>query len=81
MNVYNFKGKGLPALVIVFCIFLSGLQDMAYGLTLPQQDTIPAQGQKTKQPVYVTTRLVSDKPVIDGKLDDECWKQGNWAGD
>jgi len=25
--------------------------------------------------------LVTEKPVIDGKLDDECWKHGNWAGD
>lgn len=33
-----------------------------------------------KQPVYTTTRLVTPKPVIDGKLDDECWKKGTWAG-
>jgi hypothetical protein len=24
---------------------------------------------------------VTKKPVIDGKLDDECWKYGTWAGD
>ncbi len=34
-----------------------------------------------KQPVYTTSRLVTAKPVIDGKLDDECWKKGTWAGD
>lgn len=34
-----------------------------------------------KQPVYTTSRLVTPKPVIDGKLDDECWKHGTWAGD
>jgi Domain of unknown function (DUF1083). len=35
-----------------------------------------------KQPsrVYTTTRLTTPKPVIDGKLDDECWKTGVWAG-
>ena len=33
------------------------------------------------QPVYTTSRLVTAKPVIDGKLDDECWKVGTWAGD
>ena len=41
-----------------------------------QQDTI----SKVKQPVYTTSRLVTPKPVIDGKLDDECWKRGTWAG-
>jgi hypothetical protein len=33
------------------------------------------------QPVYITARLVTAKPVIDGVLDDECWKKGTWAGD
>ncbi len=31
--------------------------------------------------VYNTVRLSTKKPVIDGKLDDECWKTGEWAGD
>ena len=45
-----------------------------------EQDTIKKQGQ-VKQPVYTTSRLVTEKPVIDGKLDDDCWKHGTWAGD
>ena len=45
-----------------------------------QQDTIYKQAA-LKQPVYTTTRLISEKPVIDGKLDDECWKEGAWAAD
>ncbi len=31
--------------------------------------------------VYHTTRIQSPKPVIDGKLDDICWKEGQWTGD
>ena len=31
--------------------------------------------------VYTATRLTADKPVIDGVLDDPCWKIGEWAGD
>jgi len=46
-----------------------------------QQDTLQKQTSAFRQPEYTTTRLVTPKPVIDGKLDDECWKQGNWAGD
>lgn len=45
-----------------------------------QNDSISA--KKTK-PVrnYTTTRLSTAKPIIDGKLDDDCWKTGEWAGD
>jgi hypothetical protein len=44
-----------------------------------QQDTVPKQPASVKQPVYTTSRLTTAKPVIDGKLDDECWKTGVWA--
>ena len=43
------------------------------------RDTVYTQNSP-KQPVYTTSRLVTAKPVIDGKLDDECWKKGTWAG-
>ncbi len=46
----------------------------------PLQDTVPKKGAVV-QPVYTTTRLVTSRPAIDGKLDDECWKHGTWAGD
>ncbi len=46
---------------------------------ISKQDTIHTQNSP-KQPVYTTSRLVTAKPVIDGKLDDECWKKGTWAG-
>jgi hypothetical protein len=44
------------------------------------QDTVPKKGSVV-QPVYTTTRLVTPRPDIDGKLDDECWKHGTWAAD
>ncbi|MCX6120823.1 MAG: DUF5916 domain-containing protein [Ignavibacteriales bacterium] len=31
--------------------------------------------------VYNATRLTTEKPAIDGVLDDACWKTGEWAGD
>jgi len=36
----------------------------------------------TKKPlrVYHTCRLSVEKPLIDGKLDDACWKTGEWSG-
>ena len=30
--------------------------------------------------VYNTQRLSVEKPVIDGVLNDDCWKQGEWSG-
>jgi len=35
----------------------------------------------TKKPlrVYHTCRLSVEKPLIDGKLDDACWKTGEWS--
>lgn len=54
---------------------VSGQQKVSSGW-----DTLSAAYTAT-QPVYNTTRLVTARPVIDGKLDDECWKNGNWAGD
>jgi len=31
--------------------------------------------------IYSTIRLQTEKPVIDGILNDDCWKTGEWAGD
>jgi len=33
------------------------------------------------QPIYTTSRIITERPVIDGKLDDEAWKVGSWAGE
>jgi hypothetical protein len=37
--------------------------------------------QKRSVRVYTTTRLTTERPAIDGILDDVCWKTGEWAGD
>lgn len=51
-----------------------------YELAGSFQDTV-TKNKKSVQPVYTTSRLVTPKPEIDGKLDDDCWKHGTWAGD
>ncbi len=48
--------------------------------SVPQTDTIKSRQPSNKQPVYTTQRLLTSPPVIDGKLDDACWKKGTWAG-
>ena len=37
-------------------------------------------GRKYPVRVYETRRLEGTPPVIDGRLDDEAWKQAEWAG-
>ena len=44
-------------------------------------DTTKTNVQPKEVKVYTTERLSTSKPVIDGKLDDDCCKTGNWAGD
>jgi hypothetical protein len=55
---------------------------------LAQELPAPAQsgaanpfGRKYPARVYRTVRLEGKPPVIDGRFDDEAWKQGEWAGD
>ncbi len=43
-------------------------------------DTIPLKTLNGLR-VYTTQRLTTEKPVIDGVLNDACWKTGIWAGD
>lgn len=67
---------------LLLLILFSALQTLficSLGGTF-QQDTVPP-GKKVQQPVYTTSRLTTPRPVIDGKLDDDCWKTGKWAGD
>ena len=73
--------------LLILFIFLLLFSPQAYGFSAAsefnfrsQQDTVIKQTSSPKQPVYTTSRLVTAKPVIDGKLDDECWGKGTWAG-
>ena len=73
--------KLIQPLLVSFLIIVSSFYMTVSGQVAGnKQDTVPTQNSP-KQPVYTTTRLSTAKPVIDGKLDDECWKTGTWAGD
>ena len=46
------------------------------------QEPSPAPAGRARPPrIYNTQRLTAPPPSIDGRLDDEAWKQGDWAGD
>jgi hypothetical protein len=63
-------------------IILFTLLFLEHSTVLAQPDDPVSETVKTnQQPVYTTSRLLTERPVIDGVLDDECWSKGTWAGD
>jgi len=62
---------------------------VAWGVEARAQETPPATdtteanpfGRKYPPRIYETARLQSPPPTIDGRLDDEAWSEGVWAGD
>jgi len=65
-------------LLVAFLFFLIIPAKAYFGM---DADTVPNRKPADKARVYTTTRLTTEKPIINGKLDDECWKTGTWAGD
>jgi len=67
--------------IILFTFFIQadGFSFTTEFKNIIQQDTVSRKTSSPVQPVYITSRLITTKPVIDGKLDDECWKKGTWA--
>lgn len=67
-------------LIYIIGSLLFFYSQMAYSNGVNQKDSLK---NSTKKPlrVYNTCRLSAQKPVIDGKLEDTCWKTGEWAGD
>jgi hypothetical protein len=68
-------------LSLVFLLFIGGTgYSKIPGNNSFLTDTVPVKKGSVVQPVYTTTRLITAKPAIDGKLDDDCWKKGIWGG-
>ena len=72
------EGKG----VLFFCLFIFYLlsSSSASGNRL-SGDTLTSGSPGKEVRIYNTQRLSTPKPVINGVLDDACWKTGTWAGD
>jgi len=81
MPEINHSKKILRTFSVILLTAVTSLFSAVYGQAeVTNQDTV-AKYVPPVQPVYTTTRLATPAPVIDGKLDDECWKKGTWAGD
>lgn len=73
----------LGFLLIVLCLLIllaSVLSLEVYPIEGQELDSM--HNNKTAETrTYNTIRLTTEKPVIDGKLNDVCWKTGEWTGD
>ncbi len=65
-------------LIAFFLLIIFNLNAFPFDL-ISKTDTASTNQNKQKR-IYNTIRLTTKKPKIDGKLDDPCWKTGEWAG-
>ncbi|HJV78200.1 MAG TPA: DUF5916 domain-containing protein [Paludibacter sp.] len=69
---------GFKLICIIGSLFFFNSQ-MAYSIGGNLKDSLKNVAKKPLR-IYHTNRIFSEKPVIDGKLDDDCWKTGEWSG-
>jgi hypothetical protein len=70
----------LAALGVAICLVPSAARGQAAPAPSSPAAANPF-GRKYPARVYTTARLQGKPPAIDGRLDDEAWQQGAWAGD
>ena len=77
------SAKKFLLFILVLSAFLnfSGFAQNAPADTLVKKDTSENKIPGVNVRNYTTQRLTTPKPVIDGKLNDDCWKTGTWAGE
>ena len=70
----------LKSIIPLFLFTLFSCGDVhSFVLTIEGDTTESPRGKPLR--VYNTFRLTTEKPRIDGILNDACWKTGEWAGD
>jgi hypothetical protein len=67
--------------IIILFLFLIIFNHTALSFNQSNADDTIHTALKKPLRIYNTTRLTTAAPVIDGILDDACWKTGEWAGD
>ncbi len=85
MPTYLLNLRAATVIAAVIGISLSFLIPVASGQQAASRDNASSvanpSGRKYPPRIYNTVRLLGPSPVINGRLDDEAWKQGEWAGD
>jgi hypothetical protein len=83
-NPFNFnlmKQTKRICFVIIISLRLSLGPVLSFAGNDLNGDTLKTNQQNKEVRIYNTERLSTPKPIIDGVLDDACWKTGTWAGD
>ena len=80
---FNFPDKTWSGRKWNWVLLLLGLflPDLGLAASPAAADSLKNTPPKKEVRIYQTERLTTPKPVIDGILDDTCWKTGIWAGD
>ncbi len=73
-------GAGARARALWVALVLPGLAPRALADAPPAKPDALPRAPLPKR-VYHATRLAGPPPRIDGRLDDPCWRQGEWTGD
>jgi hypothetical protein len=63
-----------------FSLIILFSHNLLFSPIIGKADTIKTNLGKPLR-IYKTTRLTTERPSIDGVLNDDCWKTGEWAGD
>ena len=66
---------------LVFIFIGSFLSIYSYTFARTVTDDTTHAALKRSPRIYTAVRLAGEKPIIDGMLDDQCWKTGEWEGD
>ncbi len=67
------------SLVLIIVNFFVSTNIFAFGY-IEKDDTTRTLSKRSPR-IYNAVRLIGEKPIIDGILNDQCWKTGEWTGD
>ncbi len=80
-HAFGFHPRGLAALLIAATAAVCLWSGASWAQEQAPKDPANPFGRKYPPRIYQTVRLEGKPPTIDGKLDDEAWSEGEWAGD
>jgi len=84
-SLSSLERAGLLAILVgAFANIIDPASAASQTPTAPQREASSISnpsGRKYPARIYRTVHLAGKPPVIDGRLDDAAWKEGEWAGD
>ncbi len=76
----SLAGPLAVATLAAACLGTAAAQDAAPAAPSKSLDRTNPYGRVYPPRIYTTVRLQGRPPTVDGRLDDEAWKEGEWSG-